>query len=68
MGRCLDAGTYRRYKTSSKPLLAFSKFKGKPIDEIAPALVEDYKIRRARQVGKKTKRPIKSATINRELA
>ncbi len=60
--------TYVRYKTSSKPLLTFLKFKSKPIDEITPALIEDYKTRRARQKGKRTKRLIMPATLNRELA
>jgi integrase len=60
--------TYRRYKTSSKSLLAYLKFKGKPIDQITPATIEDYKTSRARQKGKRTKRLIKPATINRELA
>ncbi len=59
--------TSRRYKTSSKPLLAFSKFK-KSIDQITPALIEEYKAQRGRQLGKRTKRLIKPATINRELA
>ena len=59
--------TSLRYKTSSKPLLAFSKFK-KSIDQITPALVEEYKGHRGRQLGKRTKRQIKPATINRELA
>jgi Phage integrase family/Phage integrase SAM-like domain len=58
--------TYQRYKVSSKALLVFSKFNGKPIDQISPALVEEYKTYRAR--GKRTKRLIKPATINRELA
>src|SRR5439155_26858083 len=61
-------GTYQRYKVSSKPLLAFSKFKSKPIDEITPAYIEDYKSHRAGQAGKRTKRALKPATINRELA
>ena len=56
--------TSLRYKTSSKPLLAFSKFK-KSIDQITPALVEEYKGHRGRQLGKRTKRQIKPATINR---
>ena len=60
--------TYRRYKASSKPLLAFHRFKGKSIDEITPAMIEEYKARRARQSGKQTKRPLRPATINRELA
>jgi len=57
-----------RYKTSSKPLLLFAKFRGRAIDEIAADDIEGYKTRRASQNGKKTKRPIKPATINRELA
>jgi hypothetical protein len=60
--------TYQRYKTSSKPLLVYLKFKGKPIDEITPATIEEYKAHRGRQSGKKTKRLIKPATINCELA
>jgi len=59
--------TSLRYRTSSKPLLAFSKF-NKSIDQITPALIEEYKSRRGRQLGKRTKRHIKPATINRELA
>jgi integrase len=59
--------TYQRYKTSSKPLGAFLKFR-RSIDEITPAIIEDYKAFRGRQSGKKTKRPITPATINRELA
>jgi hypothetical protein len=35
--------TYQRYNTSSKPLLAYPKFKGKAIDEITPATIEEYK-------------------------
>ena len=57
--------TYRRYKTSSKPLLLFFK---KALDQITPSDVEAYKTRRAGQKVRKTKRLIKPATINRELA
>jgi integrase len=60
--------TFQRYRTSSKPLLAYLKFKNKPIDELTPANVEDYNANRAKQVGKRTQRPIMPATINRELA
>jgi hypothetical protein len=60
--------TYQRHKTASLPLLAYLKFKGKPIDEITPAMIEDYKAYRSRQTGKKTRKPIKPATVNRELA
>jgi hypothetical protein len=49
--------TYERYKTSSKSLLAFLKFKGKPIDEITLATIEDYKTHRGRQLRKSTDRP-----------
>lgn len=59
-------GTYRRYKVSSKPLLTF--FKSKPIDQITPAEIEGYKTRRGNQMGERTKRPLKPATVNRELA
>lgn len=60
--------THERYKNSSNALLAYLKFKGKPIDQITPATIEEWKLHRARQKGKSTKRPIKPATINRELA
>jgi len=59
--------TYRRYVVSSKPLLAYPKFK-KPIDEVTAANIEDYKIYRAGQTVKRTKRLLRPATINRELA
>jgi integrase len=62
------SNTPRRYKTSSKPLLRFLKFKGKPVDEITAAIVEEYKSWRARQESKRTKDPITPATINHELA
>ena len=60
--------TYIRYKSSSRPLLAFLKFKNKLINEITPASIEDYKAWRIKQKGKRTGRPIMPATINRELA
>jgi integrase len=60
--------TYIRYKTSSQALLRFLKFKTKPVDQITPAAVEEYKSYRARQTSKRTKKPITPATINRELA
>jgi integrase len=60
--------THIRYKTSSKALLRFLKFKTKPVDQITPAAVEEYKSYRARQTSKRTKKPITPATINRELA
>src|SRR5262249_5772883 len=60
--------TYRRYETSSKPLLRFLKFKGRPVDQITAALVDDYKSWRARQDSKRTKKPVTPRTINCELA
>jgi len=60
--------TYRRYETSSKPLLRFLKFKGKPVDQITAAVVIDYKSWRARQDSKRTKKPVTPRTINCELA
>jgi Phage integrase SAM-like domain len=60
--------TYRRYRTSSKPVLAFFKFKGKRLDQITAATIEEYKKHRGRQSSKRTKEPITPATINRELA
>lgn len=62
------SGTYRRYAASSKALLSFRRFKGKAIDEITPAIVEDFKAWRVIQKGQRTKRPLKPATVNRELA
>jgi len=59
--------TYRRYLISSKALLKYANLK-KPIDEITPSHIEDYKIWRARQKRKNTKRLLRPATINRELA
>jgi hypothetical protein len=58
--------TYQRYKVSSRPLAAF--FKSKAIDQITPSDIEHYKTRRGQQVGKRTQRPLKPATVNRELA
>jgi integrase len=60
--------THRRYKISSKALLAYRQFRGKKIDKMTGKMIEDYKTYRARQKGKRTKRQIKPATINRELA
>ena len=61
-------GTYQRYLASSKALLVFRRFQGKAIDEITPAMIEGYKALRSGQRGKRTKRPLKPATVNRELA
>src|SRR5262249_51919223 len=54
--------TARRYETSSKPLLRFLKFKGKPVDQITAAVVDDYKSWRARQDSKRTKKPVTPST------
>jgi integrase len=59
--------TYRRYLISSKALLKYGSFK-RPLDEITPSHIEDYKIWRSRQKRKNTKRLLKPATVNRELA
>jgi integrase len=59
--------TYRRYVISSKALLKFMKFK-KPLDEITPAHIEEYKTWRSAQKRKNTKRLLRPATVNRELA
>src|SRR5262245_26518384 len=59
--------TYRRYLISSKALLKYGAFK-RPIDEIRPSHIEDFKIWRARQKRTNTKRLLRPATINRELA
>jgi len=61
-------GTHRRYKASSKPPLAFHRFKGRSIDEITPAMIEEYKSRSAAQKGNRTGRRLRPATVNRELA
>ncbi len=62
-------GTFQRYRTSSKPLLVFLKFKNKVIDEISPGDIEEYKARRSpRSSASEPGVPIKPATINRELA
>jgi integrase len=60
--------TYIRYRTSSKLVLAFFKFRGKRLDQITAATIEDYKKHRGRQISRRTKKPITPATINRELA
>jgi integrase len=60
--------THKRYVTSSHALLAYLKFKTKPIDQITGQDIEDFKQWRVNQKGKTTKRRIKPATVNRELA
>jgi hypothetical protein len=71
--------TYRRYQTSSKPLLLF--FGSTPLDRIESDNVEKYKAWRSRQkkfaptkkirkqgTHAKTNKGLKPATVNRELA
>jgi len=50
-----------------KALLKYGKFK-RPIDQITPGHIEEYKIWRSAQKRKNTKRLLKPATVNRELA
>src|SRR5689334_4872762 len=58
--------TYSRYVVSSKTLLKY--FKDKRLDQITPEDVESYKTWRAQQKSPKTKRTLRPATTNRELA
>jgi integrase len=58
--------TYHRYVVSSKALLKF--FKDKKLDKITPEEVEGYKTWRASQKSPRTKRVLRPATTNRELA
>lgn len=63
--------TYHRYEISSKPLLIF--FKDESIDRITSEDVEKYKTWRSQQKrkkrnGKETKKALRPATVNRELA
>jgi integrase len=72
------SATTRRYETSGKPLLQY--FGETKLDDITPDDVEKYKIWRSRQNKKPpvrklkknkratTSKPLKPATINRELA
>src|SRR5918912_514000 len=58
--------THVRYVTSSKVLKRY--FRDTPLDRINPEDVEKYKLQRARQKSLRTKRLLRPATINRELA
>lgn len=58
--------TYERHIVSSVPLLAY--FKKVSLDLITADDVENYKRRRIATKSKKTKRHLKPATVNRELA
>jgi len=58
--------THLRYKTSSKALL---KYFGNPrLDALNPEEVERFKILRSGETGIRSKRPLRPATVNRELA
>jgi len=58
--------THTRYKTSSVALL--NHFKQSLLDSVTPEDVERFKTDRAGHKGKRTKRALRPATINRELA
>lgn len=60
--------TFIRYRTSSRTLLRL--LRDLPLDQITPDRIEHYKAQRAREVRSrgKSKRSIRPATINRELA
>lgn len=57
--------TTKRYKTSSKALLAH--FRDETLDRITPKEADDYKQKRSRAKGRGGKQ-LKPATVNRELA
>jgi integrase len=59
-------GTYERHKASSLALLKF--FSDTRLDKITCEDVEKFKSQRFNQKGKKTKRSLRPATVNRELA
>ena len=58
--------TYRRYKTSSAALLRH--FKSQRLDTITAEDVEQFKVKRSAEKGQKTRRALRPATVNRELA
>jgi integrase len=60
------SNTHRRYATSSKALLRY--FKDAPLDRITSDSVEQFKKWRLKQKGTRTKRSLRPATVNRELA
>jgi integrase len=59
-------GTHRRYQVSAVALR--KHFGDSPLDRITPEEVERYKTLRSAQVSPRTKRKVKPATVNRELA
>lgn len=58
--------TTKRYHTSSIPLK--KHFGSQPLDQILPESVQEYKAVRLAQVGIRTGRKLRPATVNRELA
>jgi integrase len=58
--------THKRYEVSSRALKRF--FGVTPLDQITPAMVEQFKIRRAQKKSEYTGRRLRPATVNRELA
>jgi integrase len=58
--------THSRYEVSSKALKRF--FRDTPLDRITPETVERFKTWRAKKKSDLTGRPLRPATINRELA
>jgi Phage integrase SAM-like domain len=58
--------TAERYRYSSAALLRY--FRDLPLDQITPESVERFKLTRASQNGSHTKRRLRPATVNRELA
>lgn len=58
--------THKRYETSSKALLRY--FNDKPLDGIKKDDVQNFKVWRIKQKSPRTKRQLKPATVNRELA
>jgi len=58
--------THRRYRTSSVALL--TAFGGRRLDSITPEDIEKFKTRRAGMKGQRTRRLLRPASVNRELA
>jgi integrase len=58
--------THQRYRTSSKALLKF--FGPKQLNDISTEDVERFKLRRSDEIGCRTKRKLRPATVNREIA
>lgn len=59
--------TTKRYVTSSKAILRHFRT-AVALDKITAADVEDFKTTRSGQTGKRTRRKLRPATVNRELA